>query len=237
MSVLRHTNVVLLMGISYDDKHLYIVMEKIDEPDLRKVIYDEATKKKLALKNFQKLDIIKQAFGVLHYLHSHKIFHRDIKPGNMLLTSTLVLKLCDLGLAKTRRRLFAHIESSNGRPRPIGTLIYMSPEVLLSLCTFTEESDVWSMACVANELLQHRYTFPLNDDNDDLDEDWTEMENKFRTGELPDLSRIIDGIREPLAECFFYKTPSGQTVSFYQNQVKRPTAVEVLKDLPSEWPQ
>ncbi|KAJ8685199.1 hypothetical protein QAD02_020992 [Eretmocerus hayati] len=237
MLALRHTNVVMLLGISYDEKQLYIVMERIKGPDLRKMIYNKEIRKKWSLTNSQKLDLIKQGFGVLHYLHSHKIYHRDIKPGNILLTDTLILKLCDLGLAKTRRRLFSHIESTNGKPRPIGTLMYMSPEVLLSMFPFTEESDVWSMACVAYELLQHKYTFPLSEDNDDPDDDWQEMENKFREGVLPDLTEIVKPIRDSLGKCFFYKTPSGNTIRFNLTQEKRPTAIEVLNDLPSEWPK
>ncbi|KAJ8682322.1 hypothetical protein QAD02_018114 [Eretmocerus hayati] len=115
--------------------------------------------------------------------------------------------------------------------------MYMSPEVLLSMYPVTEESDVWSIACVAYELLEHEYTFPLNKDNDDPDDDWQEMENKFRDGVLPDLTEIVKPIRDSLGKCFFFETPPGNTIWFNQIQEKRPTAIEVLNDLPSEWPK
>merc|ERR1711862_215496 len=65
-------------------------------------------------------NISRQVICGLHYIHSKRILHRDIKPGNILHNSLGNVKLTDFGLSK----------SVDGLPAatPIGTRLYMSPE-------------------------------------------------------------------------------------------------------------
>ena len=67
-----------------------------------------------------------QVFCSLKYIHSANVWHRDLKPGNLLVNRDCDLKLCDFGLAK----LVEHTIESNTM---VGTLGWQSPEVLRKL--------------------------------------------------------------------------------------------------------
>merc|ERR1712179_531087 len=77
-------------------------------------------------------------------IHSQKVLHRDLKLENMLLSSNMVVKIGDFGLATS----FA-----DNRPGSlVGTLDYMAPEVLKKK-EYSTASDVWSIGCMVFELM------------------------------------------------------------------------------------
>ena len=69
-------------------------MELLDGEDLERII---STERSLSL--LQKLDIIAQAASGLHHAHAHGIFHRDVKPANIMLQHDGVVKIMDFGIA------------------------------------------------------------------------------------------------------------------------------------------
>jgi len=92
----------------------------------------------------------------LEYMHSNKVLHRDIKPGNLLLFFNIEdrnlppkLKLCDFGLSK----FYTFQEPQT--PRMV-TVWYRAPEIVMKDPNYTEKVDVWSVGCVLYEMITHK---------------------------------------------------------------------------------
>jgi cell division cycle 2-like protein len=92
-------------------------------------------------------------------MHGAGIIHRDIKPGNILVSAgTGALKICDLGLATPTPARPA--EGTAAYPeRRVGTLLYRSPEQLAGRRDYGPGVDVWALGCVMAELLTGRLMF------------------------------------------------------------------------------
>lgn len=68
--------------------------------------------------------IAKQLIKALHYLHSHRVIHRDMKPQNILIASGGIIKLCDFGFARALSTQTMMLTSIKGTP------LYMAPELV-----------------------------------------------------------------------------------------------------------
>ena len=81
----------------------------------------------------------------MHYLHQHKIIHRDLKSPNVLLAENNVVKISDFGTCRTWNDISVEMSFT-------GTYAWMAPEVIRKeLCS--EKVDVWSYGVVLWELL------------------------------------------------------------------------------------
>ena len=95
----------------------------------------------------------------LAYLHSIGILHRDIKVENLLLTSSGVVKICDLGMAKIlSRKKDEQLEDT--LYKPIGSRHYRSPEMYLDESFSGFAADVWALGCVFFCLVTGELPFP-----------------------------------------------------------------------------
>ncbi|KAJ6632750.1 Serine/threonine-protein kinase NLK [Pseudolycoriella hygida] len=90
----------------------------------------------------------------LKYLHSARILHRDIKPGNLLVNSNCVLKICDFGLARVEEP-----DTSKHMTQEVVTQYYRAPEILMGARHYSAAVDVWSVGCIFGELLGRRILF------------------------------------------------------------------------------
>ncbi|CAG9312793.1 unnamed protein product [Blepharisma stoltei] len=148
---------------------VYIVMEHADS-DLKKL-----ARSSTFLDHTHVKFLMYQAICGCRYMHSANIFHRDIKPGNILINSDCSLKICDFGLSRSYQGLNKsfqnaannQLESNEiaGRERDfkkvtkriltdhVATRWYRAPEVILLEKEYGKEIDIWSLGCVFAELL------------------------------------------------------------------------------------
>lgn len=100
------------------------------------------------------LIITKQILEALYHCHSWRIFHRDIKPQNILIDDkTKLVKIADFGLA----RVFS--VPLKALTHEIETLWYRAPEILLGLEEYCLGVDTWPVGCIIGEMLQKRPLF------------------------------------------------------------------------------
>ncbi|GMH45647.1 hypothetical protein BSKO_13604 [Bryopsis sp. KO-2023] len=149
LASIRHPNVVSYQEAFVDGGRLCIVMEYAPGGDLSTTIKKHRVTRKPMHDDLIWKYFIQIVRG-LQALHSVKIIHRDIKPGNILVTSDGVVKIADLGIAKLVRNNMARTQ--------IGTPVYMAPEVWCNK-PYSFWSDTWSLGCVLYEMATYNIPF------------------------------------------------------------------------------
>src|SRR5262249_56400123 len=96
-------------------------------------------------------ELVRQAALGLQCAHEHGTVHRDVKPGNLILTSAGVVKVIDLGLARVREGLPGGSKISTGR-YVMGTPEYLAPEQW-DRTAVDHRADLYALGCVLYELL------------------------------------------------------------------------------------
>src|SRR5690606_17676464 len=104
----------------------------------------------------QAANVIMQAALGLDHAHQRGLIHRDVKPGNILVTPTGEAKVSDLGLAG-----FIHEAESDPRAgKIVGTADYLSPEQIHSPRETTAHSDIYSLGCTLYYAVTGKVPFP-----------------------------------------------------------------------------
>src|SRR5262249_46328169 len=122
----------------------FIVMEFVNGRTLKEVLNAEGP-----LMPRRALDITAEIAAALEFSHRHGIIHRDIKPGNVMLTQTGQVKVMDFGIA---RALASGATTMTQTSAVIGTAQYLSPEQARGEAV-DARSDVYAAGCVLFELL------------------------------------------------------------------------------------
>ena len=149
---LEHPNVVPVYETGDDDGALFIAMRLVDGADLSTVVHEHG-----ALPLPRVLRIARQIGSALDAAHAHGLVHRDIKPGNVLLTGTDEdehVYLTDFGLARES----ASDEQLTGTGEWIGTADYIAPEQIAGGLV-SARTDIYSLGCVLYELLTGRVPY------------------------------------------------------------------------------
>jgi serine/threonine protein kinase len=157
---LDHLNLAkLLDGGTSEEGMPYFVMELIDGQPITKYCNEH----NLSIR--ERLKLFLQVCAGVHYAHQHLIIHRDIKPGNILVTADGIPKLLDFGIAKI-------VEPGQNAGMPDATLTgfqmltprYASPEQIKGEA-MTIATDVYSLGVVMYELLTGRSPYELVNGN------------------------------------------------------------------------
>jgi serine/threonine protein kinase len=151
---LRHENIVTLFEFGEADGTYFLAMELVNGIDLHEYI-----SRKGKLKPHRARRILIQAARALEHAHRQGIVHRDIKPGNFLVTrrdSHLLVKLTDLGLAREAADDEFRVTREGST---VGSIDYMSPEQARDSRAADIRSDLYSLGCTLYHMLAGRPPF------------------------------------------------------------------------------
>lgn len=146
--MLSHPNIVSVFDAGVEEPYYYIVMEYVRGS---KTLKDHCQAETL-LPVEQVVELIFKCCKALDYAHRHGVVHRDIKPGNLMLTEALDIKIADFGIAQIVR---ADTTQPSGL---MGSPAYMSPEQIREE-VLTQQTDFFSLGVVMYELLTGRSPF------------------------------------------------------------------------------
>ncbi|XP_059584985.1 cyclin-dependent kinase 6 isoform X2 [Alligator mississippiensis] len=147
LETFEHPNVVRLFDVctvSRTDREtkLTLVFEHVDQ-DLTTYL-DKVPEPGVPTETIK--DMMLQLLRGLDFLHSHRVVHRDLKPQNILVTSSGQIKLADFGLARIYSFQMALTSV-------VVTLWYRAPEVLLQ-SSYATPVDLWSVGCIFAEMFR-----------------------------------------------------------------------------------
>ncbi|KAI4388239.1 hypothetical protein MLD38_000586 [Melastoma candidum] len=157
LRLLRHPDIVDIKSIMLppskrEFKDIYVVFELM-ESDLHQVIKsnDDLTREHHQLFLYQMLRALK-------YMHTANVYHRDLKPKNILANANCKLKVCDFGLARV---FFSDAPSTLFWTDYVATRWYRAPELCGSFYSkYTPAIDIWSIGCIFAEVLTGKPLFP-----------------------------------------------------------------------------
>jgi len=147
----RHPGIVPFLDVGEAAGRLFCVRRLIEGETLRSLLARERT-----LPVSDAIAIARQVAEALGHAHAHDVLHKDVNPGNILLTGSRAL-LLDLGLSRAISRSID--ETMTGSGLTIGTPEYMSPEHASGGVEIDARADLYSLGCVLYEMLAGRPPF------------------------------------------------------------------------------
>lgn len=139
MAALQHPNAVLVLDIGTHHRWAYIVMELLPGPTLAQLVASRGP-----LPEAEVAGLGAQVAAGLAAAHRAGIVHRDIKPGNLMLSATGALKVVDFGVARLSQATASALTATN---TVVGSPLYLSPEQAEGLPA-DERSDLYALGCV-----------------------------------------------------------------------------------------
>jgi eukaryotic-like serine/threonine-protein kinase len=172
---LTHHNVVQIYDLGQEGGTNYFSMEFVRGRSLDEVVRQEGK-----LDSEVAIGYILQAARGLQFAHEHGMVHRDVKPANMMVSDTGIVKVADLGLVKTPADAAAEIAAEAGDNLSLqgksgslaastagvtlhniamGTPAYMAPEQATNAAGVDHRADIYSLGCSLYVLLTGRPPF------------------------------------------------------------------------------
>ncbi|CAF4899096.1 unnamed protein product [Pieris macdunnoughi] len=154
LQILRHKNVIELVDVMYNDEKqkMYLVME-FCVGVLQDMLESSPGKK---FPQHQAHEYFTQLLDGLEYLHGQGVVHKDIKPGNLLLTLDQTLKITDFGVAEALDMFSPQDTCYTGQGSPA----FQPPEIANGAETFSgTKVDIWSSGVTLYNMTTGRYPF------------------------------------------------------------------------------
>jgi cyclin-dependent kinase 12/13 len=104
-----------------------------------------------------------QLLAGVHYMHTNKVIHRDLKASNLLVNKQGELKIADWGLARSWNDEMKRLTNK------VVTLWYRPPELLLGCLEYTPKIDLWSVGCIIAEMFRRSGLFKGSNEATQLD--------------------------------------------------------------------
>lgn len=159
LAQLSHPNLVAAYDAGRRERTHFLIMEYVDGEDLRTLV-----KRNGPLPVRDAVGCVSQAAAALGYAHAHGVYHRNVKPSNLLVDRRGVVKVIGLGLARVDLEA-APDEVSFGdemtaQGRVMGTFDYMAPEQAQDSTRIDHRSDIYALGCTMCTLLAGRPPYP-----------------------------------------------------------------------------
>ncbi len=194
---LSHPNIVNIFDVGQEGNIHYIVMELVEGRTLSDMIREEGP-----LPYPKVIELTKQIAAALSVAHKNQIIHRDVKPHNVLITSSGTAKITDFGIAKAVNSSTI-VDTTGGGI--MGSVHYFSPEQARGGYV-DEKSDIYSLGIVMYEMLTGRV--PFDGDNP------VNIALMHINSEMVPPSKLVSGIPPALEKIVLKATDKYQTNRF-----------------------
>ena len=141
LAKLQHPNIVRFFEFDKEGRFAFLLMEYVEGETLKHLIHDAQG---ISIPAGQIRIIARAVCGALHYAHNQNLTHCDIKPANIMIDKTGVIKLADFGIARMSDAATATMVGA-------GTPAYMAPEQILGKDP-TPKTDIYSLGVVLYEM-------------------------------------------------------------------------------------
>ena len=150
----HHPNIVRLLDYFEEKENIYIILEYVAGGNLHQYF----KKKSKEFTERQAANIMIQIASAVKYLHQYGIVHKDLKPGNIMITEQNefgIIKITDFGISLI-------LSPTEGIKNDSGSLEYCAPEILTGI-VYNNEVDIWAMGIILYQMLSGTLPFSGKD--------------------------------------------------------------------------
>jgi tetratricopeptide (TPR) repeat protein len=151
-ALINHSNVVQVYDVGQVGGRYCMVMEYVPGRTVREMLRRPGSRKRVPLPSRRVAEISREVAMALDYAHRSNVIHRDVKPGNILISETGQVKLMDFGISKVLE------QEGDGLTQARGTPQYMPPEQILGRAV-DGRTDVYALGISMFEMMTGRRPF------------------------------------------------------------------------------